>query len=81
MTQFSWNDRENIAKALLQTYPETERQELSLDALRTMVVALPCFGGPPQPPRHAHLESILWTWMRLADQDGADGESAYKGSA
>jgi len=77
--QFSWSDRENIAKALIQTYPDADRLEMSLDDLCALVTALPGFDGPPQPPRAAHLESILWTWMRLADPAAAP--TASKGSA
>lgn len=77
--QFSWNDRENIAKALIQTHPDADRLAMSLDDLRALVTALPGFDGPPQPPRAAHLESILWTWMRLADPLAAVPTS--KGSA
>ena len=69
--QLSWSDRESIAKALIESYPETDRLALSLDDLKGMVVALPAFAGPPEPPKTAHLESILWTWMRLADQGEA----------
>jgi len=69
--QLSWSDRENIAKALMQNFPETERLSLPLDQLKQMVVSLPEFSGPPEPPKPAHLESILWTWMRLADEGGA----------
>ena len=66
--QLSWSDRESIAKALIQAYPETDRLALSFSDLKSMVRALPGFAGPPEPPKQAHLESILWTWMRLADE-------------
>ncbi len=66
--QLSWNDRENIARELQQTYPETDRLSLRLEDLKTMVTGLPHFAGPPEPPKPAHLESILWTWMRFADE-------------
>jgi FeS assembly protein IscX len=68
--QLSWSDRDSIARALIQTYPDTDRIALTLEQLKGMVNALPGFEGPPEPPRKAHLESILWTWMRLADEDG-----------
>ena len=66
----SWSDRERIARALIETYPTTERLKLSLDELQQMVVTLPDFTGPENPPKRVHLESILWTWMRLADETG-----------
>lgn len=65
--RLSWSDRESIAKALIETYPTADRLKLNLDELKEMVVLLPEFAGPPEPPKPAHLESILWTWMRLAD--------------
>lgn len=68
--QLTWSDRDSIARALVQAYPDTDRLALTLDELRRLVCALPGFSGPPEPPRKAHLESILWTWMRFADEDG-----------
>lgn len=70
MTQLSWKDREGIARALIQAYPDADRLSLSLDDLKDMVTGLQGFAGPPAPPKPAHLEAILWTWMRLA----GDGE-------
>jgi FeS assembly protein IscX len=66
--QLSWSDRDRIAEALAEAHPETDRLALSLDDVKDLVRALPGFAGPPEPPRKAHLESILWTWMRLADE-------------
>lgn len=66
--RLSWSDREGIAQALIETYPTADRLKLSLDQLKEMVTLLPAFAGPPEPPKTAHLESILWTWMRLADE-------------
>jgi FeS assembly protein IscX len=68
--QLSWSDRDGVARALLQAYPDTDRLALNLDALKSMVTGLPGFEGPSEPPRKAHLEAILWTWMRLADEEG-----------
>lgn len=67
----SWSDQTGIAKALLKLYPETDRLALGIDELRALVISLPRFAGPPQPPTNAHLTSILWTWMRLADEGGS----------
>ncbi|MCC7035969.1 MAG: Fe-S cluster assembly protein IscX [Alphaproteobacteria bacterium] len=67
---FSWSDRESIARALIDTYPTAARLELGLDELQQMVVTLPGFSGPEHPPKQAHLEAILWTWMRLAEEEG-----------
>lgn len=65
--RLSWSDRESIARALIETYPSADRLKLTLDELKEMVTLLPEFAGPPEPPKQAHLETILWTWMRLAD--------------
>ncbi len=69
--ELSWSDRESIAKALIETYPTADRLHLSLDELKEMVTLLPGFSGSPEPPKQAHLESILWTWMRLSDAEEA----------
>ncbi len=71
----TWSDRESIALALIETYPTAERLKISLDDLQQMVVTLPQFTGPENPPKPAHLEAILWTWMRLADS-GSEGAVA-----
>jgi FeS assembly protein IscX len=66
--QLSWQDREAIARELMQAYPDTDRIALTLDALKGMVTSLPQFQGPAEPPRKIYLEAILWTWMRLAGE-------------
>jgi FeS assembly protein IscX len=63
----SWSDQTGIAKALHRAYPEEERLALGLEELRTRIIALPEFAGPPRPPDEAFLRAILWTWMRIAD--------------
>lgn len=63
----SWSDQTGIARALIRTYPETDRLALGVDELRGLITALPGFAGPPNPPSETYLRSILWTWMRLAD--------------
>lgn len=72
----SWKDRESIARALIRTYPDVDRLSLSLDELKKMVTKLPGFAGAPEPPKPAHLETILWTWMRFADEDAAGTKEA-----
>lgn len=64
----SWKDRDAIAQELMQAYPDTDRIQLTLDALKAMVTALPAFDGESEPPRKIYLESILWAWMRLAGE-------------
>ena len=63
----SWSNQAEIAKALLKTYPETDRLALNHDSLTQLIFSLPGFGDIPVPPRPSFLDHILWTWMRLAD--------------
>lgn len=72
--QLAWTDRDDIAKALIQTYPDADRLALSLEDVQAMVVSLPGFADAPEPPRPAYVEAILWTWMRLADEGEAGGD-------
>ncbi len=67
----TWSDRESIARALIETYPTAERLKISHDELQQMVITLPQFTGPDNPPKPAHLDAILWTWMRIADEGAA----------
>ncbi|HYD16966.1 MAG TPA: Fe-S cluster assembly protein IscX [Patescibacteria group bacterium] len=73
--RLSWSDREGIARALIEVYPTAERLKLTHDELLQMVVTLPDFSGPVTPPKPAHLDAILWTWMRLADEE-SEGAAA-----
>lgn len=68
--QLSWSEPAKIAQALLNAYPETDRQLISLEDLRQMVLSLPNFKDEPLPPRLACLESVLWNWMRHVDNAG-----------
>ena len=64
---------ESLNRAMARDYAAGRvgaRLELGLDELQQMVVTLPEFTGPENPPKPAHLEAILWTWMRLADEQG-----------
>jgi FeS assembly protein IscX len=81
--QLAWTNRDEIAKALLQAYPDTDRLSLSLDEVTAMVTALPGFADAPVPPRPAYVEAILWTWMRLAhaeDETGGGSDGGGDGS-
>lgn len=66
----SWSDQTGIARALIRTYPDTDRLALGVNELRSLITSLPGFAGPPHPPSESYLRSILWTWMRLADDGG-----------
>lgn len=66
----SWSNQAEIAAALLREYPETDRLSLDHGRLLQMILSLPGFQDTPAPPQPACLDHILWTWMRLADDDG-----------
>ena len=65
----SWSNETAIARALSETYPETDRLALSPVDLQNMIVGLPGFADAQSPPRAQSLSAILWQWMRLADDD------------
>lgn len=65
--RLSWSDPDHIAKALLQAYPDEDRLALTLEGLKEKIRALSGFDDAPDPPKPAHLEHILWRWMRIAD--------------
>ncbi len=73
--RLSWTNQSDIASALLVAHPERDRLALSHENLRELIVALPGFEGPRQPPQPECLDHILWTWMRLADTDGGGGNA------
>ena len=68
--QLFWSDVTGIAEALCRAYPEEDRLAVDAPRLKEMILALPEFGDKPNPPRQAYLDSVLWTWMRLADEGG-----------
>jgi FeS assembly protein IscX len=67
--RLSWSDQTDIAAALLEACPDTDRLSLNHHRLLQLIHALPDFNDAPAPPRPACLDHILWTWMRLADDD------------
>jgi FeS assembly protein IscX len=71
--RLSWSHQADVAAALLEAYPETDRLALNHDRLLKLILALPGFDDLPSPPRAACLDHILWTWMRLSD--GAPAET------
>lgn len=70
--QLSWSNQADIAAALLETYPETDRLSLTHEQLLNLIHSLPEFKDDPLPPKQACLNHVLWTWMRLAD-NGENG--------
>jgi FeS assembly protein IscX len=76
--RLSWSNSADIAAALLEAHPETERLSLSHEKLLQLIRTLPGFIDKPVPPQPKYLDHILWTWMRLADggATGNDGGAA-----
>lgn len=64
----SWSHATDIAHALIEHHPDAVRVSLTHDNLLGMIQALPGFSDTPVPPKPAYLDHILWTWMRLADE-------------
>ena len=70
--RLSWANQTDIAAALLETYPAADRLTLDHDGLLKLIHTLPSFDDVSTPPRAACLDHILWTWMRLADEDSCE---------
>ncbi|MDD9900234.1 MAG: Fe-S cluster assembly protein IscX [Alphaproteobacteria bacterium] len=66
----TWSDTAGLAAALCAAYPDADRLSLDPQALIPLVLDLPAFYDPAPPPGQRALQSVLWTWMRLADDGG-----------
>ena len=64
-----WAQIRQLAQALVHYYPDVERLNCTPEDVRQLVVALPEFQDTPEPPSIDTLNSILWQWMRLADEE------------
>lgn len=70
--RLSWSKQAEISAALCEAYPDVDRLSLSHDHLLRLIWALPDFEDTPSPPKLACLDHILWTWMRLADDESRE---------
>lgn len=68
-----WSQATDIARALIAQHPDAVRVSLTRETLQDMVRDLPGFTDAPTPPKPAYLDHILWTWMRLADEQAVGG--------
>jgi FeS assembly protein IscX len=74
--QLSWSHPAEIAAALLKAHPEADRLSLKRDHLTRLIISLPGFKDGSKPPKPEFLDHILWTWMRLAEQDADESAAA-----
>jgi FeS assembly protein IscX len=58
----SWESSYEIVLALQATYPNIQIESVSLEALNTMIVALPDFGDDPSLVNDGILMDILREW-------------------
>ncbi len=62
MTKLTWADDEEVARALLEKYPDQDPLKLSFPKLHKMVVELPGFQGDPKGSNEKILETIQMGW-------------------
>lgn len=62
MRELTWDNTDEIAWELADTYPDTDPLSLSFTRLREMVMGLPDFGGAEEGCSESALESIQMTW-------------------
>jgi len=65
----TWRQVHEIAQALCHYYPDVERLDCTPEEVRQLIVALPEFSDTHVPPSRDVLDSILWQWMRLSNED------------
>ena len=62
MRKLTWDNTDEIAWELADTYPDIDPLSLSFPRLREMVMGLPDFGGTEEGCSEGALESIQMTW-------------------
>ena len=60
--KLTWRDSEDIAWALMDTYPDQDPLKLSFPKLHKMVCELPEFGDKPDASNEKILENIQMAW-------------------
>ena len=60
-----WEDAEDIAEALMETYPEVDPTTLSFPRMHEMITKLPDFEDDPKRSNEAILESIFMAWYEM----------------
>lgn len=63
----TWNDTQDIAIELADTYPDADPLTLSFEKLHAMICALPDFKDDPQASNEKILEAILMAWLEERD--------------
>ncbi len=66
-----WSDCKEIARYLLKEHPDADKLAISHDDLKAMIFEIPEFDKNQETPKKLenHLNSILWTWMRLGSDE------------
>lgn len=60
--KLTWKDPEEIAFALIDTYPDQDPLKLSFPKLHKMIIELPDFGDNPEASNEKIMESIQMAW-------------------
>ena len=66
-----WTTPWDLAQALHKAHPDIDRLSLDLEDVRRLCAALPAFDDKAEGADRKTLQAVLWTWMRLAGEDGA----------
>jgi FeS assembly protein IscX len=63
----TWRDVEDLARDLLERYPDTDPLTVSLETLRDMIVSLPLFDDKPDAATDETLEEIQAAWYEVSE--------------
>ena len=63
-----WEDAEDIAEALLESYPDVDPLSVRFTDLHRWVTELPAFQDDPQASSEGKLERIQMAWVELRDE-------------
>jgi len=66
---YTWQDAEELAKALCAAYPDKDPLRIGPAELRALVSALPGFADDPSAVTHDQLEAIQAAWYDAREND------------
>lgn len=64
-----WDSSYEIVRALIETYPDVDIENIGLDALCQMIVALPDFADEPSLVNDGILQAILREWYEESNSE------------